>query len=133
MAYDLAFSSCGNILDWTERVDFPRSASNATGDPIVTDGRLAVIQLNECRVPRLSAETADAPALPEHGDKIQRFARREILSARNELLRTNPYWRTFEASRWLVYTIRRRKQRVPDPELLSDSPRAWLDYRQPPN
>jgi hypothetical protein len=121
VAYDLAFSSCGNILDWTDRADFPRFARNATGDPIVTDGRMVVIEVNDCGAPRLSTETADSTPLPEHGDKLQRFARREILSARNELLRTNPVWRTFEASRWIVESIRRREHPTPDPELLSNS------------
>jgi hypothetical protein len=133
VAYDLAFSSCGNILDWTDRGDVPRFTRNATGDPIVTDGRMVAIELNDCHTPRLSTETVDATPVPQHGDKLQRFARREILSARNELLRTNPYWRTFEASRWIVYSIRQRKHRTPDPELLSGSSTAWLDYRQPPN
>ncbi len=133
VAYDLAFSSCGNPVDWTDRVDFPRFAHNATGDPIVTDGRMVVIELSDCRAPRLSTDTVDSTPLPEHGDKLQRFARREVLSARNDLLRTNPYWRTFEASRWIVYSIRQRNHRTQDPELLSGSRSAWLDFRQPPN
>jgi hypothetical protein len=113
VAYDLAFTSCGSILDWTTRDDLPRFASNATGDPITTDGRVVVLEMNGCNEPRLSTETVDSTQLPEHGDKLQRFARREILSARNELLRTNPYWRTYESSRWLVeYIIRRRRQAI---------------------
>ncbi len=51
VAYDLAFSSCGSILDWTDRPDFPRIARNATGDPIVTDGRMVAIELNDCPHP----------------------------------------------------------------------------------
>jgi hypothetical protein len=122
VAYDLAFTSCGNLLDWTERADFPRSASNATGDPIVTDGRMVVVELNDCPAPRLSTETVDRTPVPEHGDKLRRFARREVLSARNELLRQNPYWRTYEGSRWLVEWIRRRKRETSGPELASKSP-----------
>ncbi|HTB18903.1 MAG TPA: LssY C-terminal domain-containing protein, partial [Bryobacteraceae bacterium] len=133
VAYDVAFSGCGNILDWTDRADFPRSAHNGTGDSIVTDGRMTVIELNDCRQPRLSTETVDTETLPKHGDLLQRFARREILSARNGLLRANPYWRVFEATRWMVYAIRERKQGTQDPQLLSGSRTAWLDYRQPPN
>ncbi len=133
VAYDLAYSSCGSLLDWRDRADLPRFAVNATGDPIMTDGRMVVIELNDCGAPRLSTETADSTPLPEHGNKLQRFARREILSARNELLRTNPYWRAFEASRWIVYSIRQRHHQTPDPELLSGSRSAWLDFRQPPN
>jgi hypothetical protein len=133
VAYDLAFSSCGDILDWTDRQDFPRFARNATGDPIVTDGRMVALELNNCEAPRLSTQTADSTILPEHGDRMRRFARREILSARNELIRGNPYWRVFEASRWMVYSIRQHRHPTTDPELLSGSPAAWLSYRQPPN
>ena len=116
VAYDLAFTSCGNVLDWTDRADFPRSAHNATGDAMITDGRMVVIDLNDCHAPRLSTETSDLTSLPEHGDQLQRFARREILSARNELIRANPYWRTYEGSRWIVESIRRRRRRTPAPE-----------------
>jgi hypothetical protein len=130
VAYDLAFSSCGDILDWAQRPDFPRSAHNATGDPIATDGRMVAIELNDCRHPRLSTETVDATPLPEHGGKLQRFARREILSARDEVLRTNPYWRTFEASRWIVRSIRRREHRRHDPELADPSTDGAIAMRQ---
>jgi hypothetical protein len=48
------------------------------------------------------------------------------LSARNELLRTNPYWRTYESSRWLVeYIIRRRRQAL-ERELSTNSPPSNL-------
>jgi LssY C-terminus len=121
VAYDMAFTSCGNILDWTDREGFPRFARNATGDPITTDGRMVVIQMNECRAPRMSTETVDSAVLPVHGDRLQRFARREILSARNELLRTNPVWRTYESSRWIFDYFRRRRQQAADQLLLSSS------------
>jgi len=56
----------------------------------LTDGRMVAIELNDCLEPRLSAETVDLTPLPEHGERLQRFARREILTARNDLLRTTP-------------------------------------------
>jgi hypothetical protein len=121
VAYDLAFTSCGKLLDWTERPDLPRLARNATGDPMVTDGRMVVVKLNDCDAPRLSTETVDSAPLPEHGDKWQRFARREVLSARNGLLRTNPYWRAYEGSRLIVEWIRRRRQATIGPELSTTS------------
>jgi len=99
-----------------DRPDFPRFARNATGDPIATDGRMVMIELNDCQTPRLSTETVDAAPLAEHGNIMQRFVRREILSARNGLLRTNPYWRAFEATRWIVESIRRHERRTPGPE-----------------
>jgi hypothetical protein len=87
---------------------------------------MMAIELNDCDAPRLSTESVDSTPLPEHSDKLQRFARREILSARNELLRTNPYWPTFEASRWIVESIRRREHRTSDPDLLSNSAASGL-------
>lgn len=122
VAYDLAFSNCGSVLDWIGRPSVPQYMHNSTGDPIATDGRMVVVELNGCRAPRLATETFDTEPLPAHGDRLQRFTRREILSARNDWLRTNPYWRSFEASRWLVEYIReRRKHRFPDRVLLSKS------------
>ncbi len=121
VAYDLAFTSCGNLLNWTGRADFPRYARNATGDPVITDGRMVVVELNDCDAPRLSTATVDATPLRVHGDKLQRFARREVLSARNGLLRSNPYWRVYEGSRMVVEWILRRRQPTGSPELSSDS------------
>jgi hypothetical protein len=87
---------------------------------------MVVVELNDCQAPRLSTEAVDSTAVPEHGDKLQRFARREILSARNELIRTNPYWRTYEGSRWVVDYVRWRNRRTLGPELLGNSPASRL-------
>jgi hypothetical protein len=119
VGYDLAFTSCASSLDLVDRADVPRVANNATGDPIITDGRMLVVGLNDCTEPRLSTDSVDSAPLPAHGDKLQRFARREILSARNELLRTNPYWRTYEASRWIFDSIRQHRRSNRDALLLS--------------
>jgi hypothetical protein len=93
---------------------------------------MVALELNDCHSPRLSTETVDATPLAVHGGLLQRFVRREILSARDGLLRTNPYWRTFEASRWIVESIRRRnrQQQTPDPELASRSQGAAVAMRQ---
>ena len=130
VAYDVAFSSCGRILDWSERPDFPRVTGNATGDLIVTDGHMVVIAMNDCPAPRMSTDTVNSTPLAEHGGTLQRLARREILSFRNGLLRTNPYWRTFEASRWIVQSIRRRNKPRSDPDLLSGSRDYAVAMRQ---
>jgi len=111
IAYDLAFTSCTNLLDWMEHPSFPRATWNATGDPIATDTRVAVIGIGACPAPRLATSTLDLGPVPAHGRRLQRFARREILSARNELLRSNRYWRTYEGSRWLISYMRRRRRR----------------------
>jgi hypothetical protein len=44
IAYDIAFASCAEAVDWMDRPDGTRFARNATGDRIDTDGQLAVVQ-----------------------------------------------------------------------------------------
>jgi len=113
VAYDLAFTTCSDLLDWTERPDLPRVSRNGTGDPMITDGRVAIIGLTDCPSPRLATETVDSEPLPRHGRRVQRFVRREILSARNDALRTNLYWRAFEGGRIAFsYAHRRWEQNL---------------------
>jgi hypothetical protein len=106
VAYDLAFTGCTKTLDWAARANVPRVTDNGTGDSITTDTRLAVVELNECRAPRLSTETIDVAPVPIHGRKIALLARREILSVRSDVLRNNWFWRGYEASRWIGEVVR---------------------------
>jgi len=44
---------------------------------------------------------------------VQRFARREILCFRSDVIRENIYWRGYEAVRYLVSAIRNRQKNRP--------------------
>jgi len=113
VADDVAFAGCADTVDWWDRPRFPAQLTNATGDPIETDGRLAVIRLNECSAPQTIA--GDSDPLPVHGKMWQRFLRRQIMCARNELIRANVYWRSYEGARMLVLAYRHRHH-VQDPD-----------------
>jgi len=106
VAYDLAYTSCASVLGWIERPEVPSFTENATGDSMTTDKRLVVVQLNDCRSPRLSTETVDTRPVPVHGGKWEVLARREILNTRSDLLRNNWYWRSFETARWTAQVVR---------------------------
>jgi len=110
VAYDLAFTSCASVLGWIGRPEVPGFTENATGDLMTTDKRLVVVQLNDCRVPRLSTETVDTTPVPVHGGKWSIFARREILNMRSDLLRDNWYWRGYETVLWTVQLVRIHKR-----------------------
>jgi hypothetical protein len=73
---------------------------------MTTDTGLAVVELNDCHSPRLSTESSDDSPVPEHGGNVQLFARREILSLRNDLLRNNWFWRGYEITRWIGGILR---------------------------
>ena len=112
---DLVFTSCADLVDDSERLDVPSITRNATGDPMRTDTRIAIVQVNACEAPASSLETASA-TLPRHGSKMHRFARREILSLRSDILRENLYWRSYEGLRWMITAYRQRGGRSDENE-----------------
>ena len=105
IARDLQFTNCTSTTDWWERPGAPLSARNSTGDPMTTDGRLAIVRMADCDAPRT---LASVEPLRVHGNYFQRLARRQILSIRSDFYRTNMYWRTYEGTRWLVLAVRHR-------------------------
>jgi hypothetical protein len=105
--HDIEFTSCADVADYLERPQVPRLARNATGDPMETDGRIALVHLNACSEPRVTTWAGDP--LPPHGNPLQRFARRQILSIRSDYYRENLYWRTYEGTRWLISAIRNHR------------------------
>jgi len=98
----------------------PGFTRNATGDPIATDTRMVVLQMNSC--PSSGAEIAEEfqanKPLKARGGKWHRFARREIIITRNDFLRTNIYYRSYEASRWAVNYVRYRKRKASETRAL---------------
>ncbi|MGA7414839.1 MAG: LssY C-terminal domain-containing protein [Bryobacteraceae bacterium] len=112
VVFDLQFTSCAKLVDWTERAQVPNATRNGTGDPVTTDAQLAVVMMNKCRAPRFpTAFSVDPAPVPMHGSPWQRFARREILVTRNDLMRNNIYWRGFEVSRWTYLYLRDRHRK----------------------
>ncbi len=126
IAYDIVFASCADALDWMDRPDAIRMTHNATGDRMQTDGQIAVVQMNACSNPR--ELTAGADTLPMHGKLWQRLLRREILSARSDLIRGNIYWRLYEGVRSLVFMIQNHRQ---PPDLDAAPQSTWASRLQP--
>ncbi len=109
---DLTFTSCVDLADDMERLDVPMVTRNATGDPMRTDTRMSILELNRCETPH-GVASADG-SLRLHGSKMQRFVRREILSFRSDVLRDNLYWRSYEGVRMMVGAYRQRGGRGDD-------------------
>jgi hypothetical protein len=127
---DLLFTSCASVLDTPERFEIPTFTRNATGDPMRTDTRLAILQVNACSAPASSLQFANA-GLPLHGSKVQRFARREILSLRSDVVRENIYWRSYEGVRWMITAYRGRGGRAQESEtrpVAKEEPRQGTDH-----
>jgi LssY C-terminus len=110
IAYDLAYTSYVDTLDWAERSSLPAVSRNGTGDVMTTDKKLVVMHLRDTETPRLSTDTQEMDSLRVHGPMGQRFLRREILSMRNDIVRNNVYWRGYEGVRWIVTNVRKRNR-----------------------
>lgn len=121
IAYDLAFTSYVDVLDYAERSGVPGITRNGTGDLMNTDKRLVVLRFRDCDTPRLSTDTEEIDSIPVHGRAAQRILRREILSARNDIIRNNVYWRGYEGIRWIVTNVRKRN-RTPEAADVAPNP-----------
>jgi len=130
VANDLAFTTCVESLDWWERPEALRDTSNATGDRMETDGRLAVVRLNDCYRPRAAVGPLDDHPLPIHGGTFQRILRRQIMTARSELIRGNPLWQSYARVRLLITIFRELRRNTPDPD---DAPQPTLASRLQPD
>ncbi len=126
IAWDLAYASCADAMDWWDRPAVPHFTRNATGDRMLTDGELVVVKVNDCLHPRGVASGHDT--LPMHGGRFQRILRREILSTRSDLIRDNIYWRAYEGVRILVASIQSHR-RTPEPDA---APKRTLATRLQP-
>ena len=101
VAYDLAYASCASPVAWIEREGVPRAEKNASGDSLVTDTRMAVVQLRECQASEQAKYVNRPQVLVTHGGRWHRLLRREILITRNDLIRGNVYWRLYEGGAWV--------------------------------
>ena len=77
-----------------------------------TDGKLAIVRLNQCKEPVGINYLPDT--LPVHGPAWQLMLRRQILSVRSDLIRHNIYWRSFEGLRFLVSAAQHKPPSEPD-------------------
>jgi hypothetical protein len=108
---DLVFSSCVDTVEMVDRPYVPHDARNSTGDPLLTDGRIAVLRLNDCDTPLLVTESLDPEPIRSHGNLLQRGGRQLFLSVHNDLIRSNVAWQAYEVTRFALRNARRRKPR----------------------
>jgi opacity protein-like surface antigen len=85
---DLIFTGCVSNVQLVARPWIPKDAKNGTGEDLITDGRIAVLQLNECQVGQNTIEEA-GNTLRVHGNRVERVSRQTTLTLKNNILRDN--------------------------------------------
>ena len=95
VVHDLRFTGCVDRVDYVERMD-EFGGGHAARRGILSDGRVAVVFLNDCREPRLAiSDPRSGPRPP----LVVRCVRRVTLTARNHFLRDNIVYRSADAAR----------------------------------
>ena len=85
---DLIFTGCVSNVQLVARSWIPKDAKNGTGEDLITDGRIAVLQLNECLIAQDTIEEA-GNTLRVHGNRVERVSRQTTLTLKNNILRDN--------------------------------------------
>lgn len=111
---DLRFTGCVDAVHYIPRANLADAFTADYRRGVRTDGRVAVVVLNECRSARLEFAAAE-PAAPE--PLLVRTIRRVTLTARNHFLRDNIFYRSADAGRLAFLATRnwvheRKEQRL---------------------
>jgi len=110
---DLTAAGCVQAVHLVPRAGFANITQNATGDPVRTDGDLAVVELKTCQpvVPELAyaPESANFKA----GNHVFRYFRRQILTFRSDIWRANIIYGVYDLGRMSVEAMRRRPPLAP--------------------
>jgi opacity protein-like surface antigen len=105
---DLAFTGCVNAAELQARPWLPTDAQNATGEPLMTDRRVAVLEMNACMHPRDPVNLQAAPDIPATGPPVERGFRQGILIARNDICRGNLIYQGYEGAKYGVRYLKHR-------------------------
>jgi opacity protein-like surface antigen len=104
---DFIFTGCVSNVQLVSRPWIPKDAKNGTGEELITDGRIAVLQLNDCKDPQNAIEVA-SESLKVHGNRAERVSRQTVLTLKNNILRDNVAVMTYSGIRTGVSELRKK-------------------------
>lgn len=110
---DLQVAGCVESVHMAPRPGMSNLTQNANGDPVRTDGDLAIVLLKPCQpvVPGLAANTAQTKF--KAGNHVFRYFRRQILTFRSDIWRANIIYGIYDLGRMSVEAMRHHP--VPPP------------------
>jgi hypothetical protein len=124
---DLVYTGCVDSVTYLRRPEWLRGPGRKYRKGVYTDSRVAVVELNACQQPRL--DVAAGTRSPEPS-LLVRCLRRVTLTARNHLLRDNIVWRSGDALRLGIITLRGWRAQWKD-ERLARKPDRWPGDSRP--
>ena len=134
IADDLIFTGCVDAAQLYNRPWLPKDAHNATGEPLITDGRVAVLKLNDCKHPEHPVEMQSRPGQGEAPGSVERGFRQGILITRNDIYRGNLIYQGYEGSKFAVQHLRHKEKQPGTKELESEVAHSIdIDTGEPSN
>ncbi len=118
---DLELAGCVQSVHLVSRRSVSNLTQNANGDPVRTDGDLAIVQLKQCQplVPGLASSTAGTNF--KAGNHVFRYFRRQILTFRSDIWRANIIYGAYDLARMTIETFRHHPTPTPTRQAQADA------------
>jgi hypothetical protein len=128
---DLIYTGCVSGVQLVTRPWLPKDAKNGTGEELITDGRIAVLQLNDCQHPLDEATGSETIALRTRGNRFDRTTRQTVLTLKNNMIRDNVGVMAYQGIRYGL-DAKKRKETAPQRQMNVDGERYNIDtdFRQ---
>lgn len=116
---DLDLTGCVEAAELVPRPWAPGEARTATGDRLITDGAMAVVQLNACHSPRRTGAPAEGWPPAPTASAFKRGVRETSLTLRNDVVRGNLAWQAAAGAHLLIRYLS-GKTRISPPARATD-------------
>jgi opacity protein-like surface antigen len=128
---DFIYTGCVSGVQLVTRPWLPADAKNGTGEELITDGRIAVLQLNDCQHPIDEANGQAIAALRTRGNRFDRTTRQTVLTLKNNIMRDNVGMMAYSGIRYGLDS-KKRKENAPQRQMNVDGERYTIDtdFRQ---
>ncbi len=129
VANDLIYTGCVSAVQLVTRPAIPKDAKNGTGEALITDGRVAVLELNSCHAEKEELPEIAANSLPVHGNRADRVTRQTVLTLKNNILRDNVGVMTYSGVRYAIDAKKKHEDQRPVRTMDIEGDKYTIDRR----
>lgn len=126
---DLIFTGCVTSVQLVTRPWLPDNAVNGTNEQLITDKRIAVLQINDCEGPVKTESPETATPAREHGNGLERTTRQTVLTLKNNILRDNIVVMSYSGIKYWVDSKKKPGPEEPARKLDVEGSKYTIDSR----
>lgn len=125
---DLIYTGCVTGVQLVTRPWLPKDAKNGTGEELITDGRIAVLRLNDCEHPLNAIDESGIAAVRTHGNRLDRSTRQTVLTLKNNIMRDNVGVMAYSGIRYGL-DAKKRKESAPERQMNVEGEEYTIDTK----